>query len=127
MFTRAELSQFSIPRLRNLDIKTKEEEDLVQDVLNSKLKHQPIENPITATSGETDNMTPEKEKELQSEIDAKNEAKKKKLVPEENTEVAPSVTEEAKVTEPQVSQETPVDTTSDTNVEKPKRGRPRKN
>ncbi len=61
----------SISQLRALDIKTAEDEALVQEVLNEKLKAEPhidISRPILR-SEETDRITPEKEKELQEKLD----------------------------------------------------------
>lgn len=60
-----------ISQLRALDIRTKEEELLVQEVLNEKLQYEPKVdlNKVTFSSQETDRLTPEIERELQAKID----------------------------------------------------------
>ncbi len=68
--TREQLLEMPISTLRALDIKTIEDEQLVQAVLNEKLQHEPNNfNRITLPSEATDKMTPEKEKELQAKLD----------------------------------------------------------
>ncbi len=72
-----------ILQLRGLDIKSKEEEELVQEVLNARLAEMPVENPVTFSSMETDNLTPEKEAALQAEIDLRNAGIKAQFEPVE--------------------------------------------
>lgn len=88
-YSREELSMKSIAFLRGIDIKDKEEEDLVQEILDKKLANMPPENPIIIPSTATDDMTPEKEKALQAKLDAK----RGKSVPASKVET-PSTPEE---------------------------------
>ena len=77
---RAELERMPLSYLRNIDIRTVDEEKLVQSVINAKLAAQPV--PIVQQplpSSETDHMTIEKEHELQAKIDAVNEENRKRL------------------------------------------------
>ena len=62
--------EMPISRLRSLDIKEKEEELLVQEVINEKLQNEPQLDPnkVQFTSSQTDNLTPEKEAELQAKM-----------------------------------------------------------
>ncbi len=76
MLDKTELMGFSINRLRGIDIASKEDEKIVQEVLDLKTVNLPLENPINATSGQTDDLTPEKEAELQAEINRKTEEKR---------------------------------------------------
>lgn len=68
--TREKLMEMPIFQLRGLDIKTKEDELLVQEVLNEKLQNEPRANNNRVLSSEkTDRLTPLKEKELQAQLD----------------------------------------------------------
>jgi len=97
-YTLEELEVMPINLLRNIDIQTKEEEELVQRVWNKRQLDLPIDIDLTIRSSETDNMTPEKEAELQARIDAEKAAKRAELgVPGE-----------------EVSSETPVDSSEET-------------
>jgi len=70
----------SISRLRNLDIMSKEDELLVQEVLNTKLMHVPDPEQIHATASETDAIkSKEDELALQAKLDAQRAAKKAKV------------------------------------------------
>lgn len=70
-FTKEQLHGMPIFQIRGLDIKSKEDELLVQEVLDEKLQNEPTIDPnrITFTSGQTDGLTPAKEAELQKQID----------------------------------------------------------
>ncbi len=70
---REQLISMPISQLRSLDIKSAEEEQLVQEILNEKLQNEPQVDPNRASlsSRETDNLTPEKEAELQARLDGK--------------------------------------------------------
>lgn len=68
-----ELENMPIYLLRGIDIQSKEEEVLVQGVLNKKYLEMPAKVDLSISSSLTDDMTPEKESELQAEIDAKKE------------------------------------------------------
>jgi hypothetical protein len=72
---REQLLEMPISQLRGLDIKEKEDELLVQEVLNEKLESEPNLDPNrpVLSSSETDNLTPEKERALQARLDAEDE------------------------------------------------------
>ncbi len=82
-FSKEELYAMPILQLRGIDIQEKEEEVLVQEVLNARLAEMPVENPVHFTSMQTDNLTPEKEAELQAEINARNAGIKAQFEPTE--------------------------------------------
>jgi hypothetical protein len=75
-----ELNKVPTNVLRQMDIRTTDEEKEVQMVLNRRLAASPIpvEQPKFMSS-ETDNMTIEKERELQAKIDARNEENRKRF------------------------------------------------
>lgn len=111
--------------LRALDIREKDEEDLVQDVLNAKLVHTP--NPAVHNLPFVDIRTKEQEEARQKEIDALNEASRRALLGEDASPVLPDEPPEEpnlppeEVEEPvEIPEEVPV-----TNVAK-KKGRPKK-
>jgi len=69
-YTREQLLAMPIAVLRNVDIHDKSEEDLVQEILNSKLGTAPIQDVvINKYSDKTDFKTGEEEKEFQKIID----------------------------------------------------------
>src|SRR3990167_10119782 len=86
-FTRDQLSAMPMYALRALDIREKDEEDLVQDVLNAKLAHTP--NPAVHNLPFVDIFTKEQEEARQREIDALNEASRKALLGEDASPVIP--------------------------------------
>ena len=67
------LKLMPIFQLKRLDIKTKEEELLIQEILNEKMQNEPKIDPnrIVFSSKETDAMTPEKEAQLQAIMEQK--------------------------------------------------------
>lgn len=81
-YTLEELQDMPIHLLQGIDITSKEEEDLVQGVLNEKRSNQPVVVDFIIPSYMTDNMDGEKEAKLQAEIDAKKEEAKKRLLPD---------------------------------------------
>lgn len=107
-YTEQQLMDMPMKFLRNLDIETGEDEKLVQRVLNTRLKDMPVENPVVFPSSVTDNMTIEKERELQARIDARNSRMKAQLktdeeipqIDEVESQPLPDPTEEPKETEP---------------------------
>lgn len=101
-YSTEELEAMPVNILRNVDIQSQEEEALIQRILSKKQLDLPIEIDLTLRSSQTDNMSPEKEAELQAVIDAeKAEARKKFEIPEEIV-----VTN----TEPTASTEVPLET-----------------
>ena len=73
-YTKKELKKLPLSILRGIDIRNQEEEMQVQEAVNDKLSSMPLQNPLIVASVLTDNLTPEKEKELQEKIDKKTEA-----------------------------------------------------
>lgn len=97
--------------VRNVDVKTREEEALLQEVVDRKLVQQPLVGAPIDLSSKTDQMTPEKEAELQGQIDAYNDGLREKLLlslgelsseeePAEEVEEAPETLPEEVVLEP---------------------------
>jgi hypothetical protein len=118
--TPEQLNSLSIEGLQMLDIESREEELMVQTLIDKKLQLMPVIEPIEIPSSATDNITPEKEAELQAKIDAKTLEYKNKVlsreVPiEEDASVDPEETDEE--TEQEEQEEI---------VAKNKGGRPRK-
>lgn len=66
----------SLHRLRSFDIKERDEEELVQEIINLKVAANPPEMPIV-TSDVPDIKTPEQEAEWQAKLDAR----RKKAIP----------------------------------------------
>lgn len=91
-----ELEVMPINLLRNIDIQSKEEEDMVQRVYNKRQLDMPIDVDINITSSMTDDLTPEKEAILQAEIDAKKAARRQEL---EGSPVSDYVSQETTETE----------------------------
>lgn len=67
--------------LKHLDIQNADEEQMVQKVLNTRLKDAPMGAPLVFPSHMTDNMTIEKEQALQAKIDARNAQIKSQFAP----------------------------------------------
>lgn len=87
-----QLENMPLNLLRNVDIQSKEEEELIQKIFNKRQLDNPvIDVDLNITSRMTDAIkTPEDEKKLQAEIDAKKaEARAKFTLPEE---VSPETT-----------------------------------
>ena len=64
-----------------VDIEDMDEEQLVQEVINQKIANQPLSRDDSESiSYNTDDMTPQKEAELQTKIDSQKQTKKEKLV-----------------------------------------------
>ncbi len=82
-YTEEQLMEMPMKFLRQLDIQNVDEEKLVQKVLNARFKDMPAVTPMNFSSSETDNLTVEKEKELQAKIDARNARLKAQLEGEE--------------------------------------------
>lgn len=109
-----------ISSLRALDIREKDEEDLVQDVLNAKLAHIPAVHAVDLPFVEI--RTKEQEDARQREIDALNEASRRSLLGED----AISVEELPENDAPEeIPAEIPAETTEEVPVAK-KKGRPKK-
>ncbi|MES2006910.1 MAG: hypothetical protein V4436_02245 [Patescibacteria group bacterium] len=90
-YTEQQLMDMPMKFLKQLDIQNVEEEQMVQRVLNTRLKDMPAPNPLNFSASATDNMTIEKEQAMQAKIDERNARLKAQLAP----------TEEEIVTEPQ--------------------------
>ena len=71
-YTEEQLYEVPISVLRGVDIMNADEERLVQKVLNARLKDRPAPNAMSFPASVTDNMTIEKERELQAIIDERN-------------------------------------------------------
>jgi hypothetical protein len=99
-YTVEQLKEMPVQILRGLNIETREEEELVQSILNTRMADMPLVNPMNFTSGATDQLTPEKEAELQAKIDARNATLKAQFVPMSSEEVAPVEVVPDMVTEP---------------------------
>ena len=109
--------------LRHLDIQSGEEEAVVQKVINTRLKDAPMGAPLVFPSSMTDNMTIEKEQELQSKMDTRNAQIKSQFTqleevpavdaePEIESQPLPNPTEPAEeepalVPEPEEEEESP--------------------
>lgn len=87
-YTKQELENMPMSILRGIDIKSQEEEEMIQKVVNQKLADMPLDIDLNINSSRTDDMTPEKEALLQAEIDAKKAAARKELLPEVSQETA---------------------------------------
>lgn len=81
-YTLEQLEQMPINLLRGIDIKSKEEEELVQKVLNKRMVDMPVQIDLDIPSSMTDNMNGEKEAKLQAEIDAKRAEARAKFAPQ---------------------------------------------
>ena len=79
-YTKKELKKLPLSILRGIDIRNQEEEQMVQEAVTEKMASLPPENPLMVPSTLTDNLTPEKEAELQARIDKKTEALRTKKV-----------------------------------------------
>ena len=79
-YTEEQLMKMPMAVLRHVDIDTVEDEKLVQKVLNTRLHDMPMPNTPSFPSYVTNDITVEKEKELQAQIDAKNSEIKKGLL-----------------------------------------------
>lgn len=88
----------SINRLRNLDIKDKGEEDLVQEILNLKLLVAPVERPINLGSDKTDFKNVSDELAFQKTIDDRVSSAKTKVDPRVGDSFSPT---------PEIQQEIP--------------------
>ena len=99
-YTLERLRMMPMNLLQGIDIKTKEEEDLVQKVLDEKRASMPVMIDLNIPSSMTDNMTGEKEAKLQAEIDAKKAEARAKFVhtdvSDETTTLEPIISSEKK-------------------------------
>lgn len=83
----SELQTWPLSRLRNLDITSKEDELLVQRIVNEKMAELPDQYPIQASYYDTDNIrTKEDELRLQARLDEARAARRARLMPEEEPE-----------------------------------------
>ena len=104
-YTEDELMDLPMKLLQGVDIRSKEEEEMVQRVIDRKrlASPQPLI-PLRITSSDTDGMTKEKELALQAKIDAHNEDIRLRLTGA--SEAAPI---EEPVPEPEPLVETPAE------------------
>lgn len=107
-YTRDELSNMPLVKLRNLSINSKQEEDLVQEILDIRMKAQPLAQPFKLPSSATDPHKADSKKiaELQKQVDEEN-AKRRGEVEQEITE--PEVPEDVDVEEAAPVEEVPVE------------------
>lgn len=80
-YTVEQLKEMPIQILRGINIESQEEEMAVQAELNTRLADMPISNPMTFKDSVTDNLTPEKEAELQAQINERNAKLKSQFTP----------------------------------------------
>lgn len=74
------LSSLSVEQLRRVDIRDKEEEDIIQEIINSKLGAMRVVNPVTPKEMRVPDINTKEEEELwQKKIDEEN-AKRKEVV-----------------------------------------------
>jgi hypothetical protein len=67
------LASLSVEHLRTVDIKTKDEEDIVQEIIDSKLATMPVQNPVKPEELKIpDIKTKEEEDFWQKKVDARN-------------------------------------------------------
>ena len=100
-YTKEELMDLPLNILQGIDITNKEEEDLVQGILNQKRLASPeFLAPITFPSSATDGITKEKELELQAKIDARQDEIRKSLTAEEVETVEEPAPEPEPLAEP---------------------------
>lgn len=108
-YTRQELEAKPIHLLKLVHIQDKEEEDMVQEILDAKLAAQPKVSKIVPPPYSTNDLTPAKEAELQAKLDALNAEKEpeqsdvasevetpKEEAPVEETAVEPEIKSEVK-------------------------------
>lgn len=69
--TREQLGAMTIKQLRNVDIREGDEEAVVQEILNQKVRVAPLEMTINFGTDKTDIKTVEQEAEMQEVIDAR--------------------------------------------------------
>jgi hypothetical protein len=110
--TREELSTYSITKLRLIDIHEKDEEELIQEILNAKLAVSPLEQPVYV-GDIPDIKTPEEEAKWQKIVDERTAAKRPTIFQQtvENIESEEVVNIDNQLTpenSPEVIQETPV-------------------
>lgn len=70
-FTKKDLSNMSLSSIRAIDIRSPEEEELIQEEIDKRIVDLPLEVNLNIPASFTDNLTPEKERVLQAKIDAK--------------------------------------------------------
>ncbi len=129
-YTEDQLKRMPINILRGLDIADIEEEKVVQRILNTRLVDMPVGIPMNFPASVTDNMTVEKERELQAKIDARNATIKRGLmvgiegeneespleeedipvvIPEEETPLMPETAEEVVPETPETAPTDPIE------------------
>jgi len=97
--SREELRAIPMSALRNLDIKTVDQMNLVQEVVNERLQNEPLEIKIDNSDverkmdREINRMTPEKEAVYQKTIDERVQAVKPKLPTDEKIKEASTILE----------------------------------
>lgn len=124
-YTKHELENMPLTILRGLDISTPQEEAMVQSIIDERFISMPLETSLNIPASFTDNLTPEKERELQIKIDAKIAKLKGDRMPkvapvklETATTTDPIVPIEQTEPKPEVTHETPVPTAKKNKVTK---------
>ncbi len=120
-YTKSELEVLPLNIVRSIDIANAEEEAIVQDVINRRISTEPGElKPLIFSASDTDNMTIEKERELQQRQDKHREEQLARMNPvkSEDPEEGEVDSEEEEV-DPEII-------STESEIVKAKRGRPKK-
>lgn len=111
-FTNEQLMTMPLKHLRGLDIQNVDDEKLVQEILNTRMKGMPNVVTFNIPSSITDNLTVETEKELQAKLDVARAKRQAIILSEEEETTTPEVEEEdvplmPETTEPAAEETTP--------------------